>query len=298
MGSGPLRDWFGALRGPAARFGLRLAKHLPYWRSCDRLYALLRFVTHHDRLPRRQLSFNDVLFYLKWDGVLEDDLRVLTTDKEFSKYFVAFVLGKDRVVPTIAVLRTGAEIDGFSFPERCFIKGTAASGEAIRVDGSFSDRERIKAWLGHRYYRNKRERNYRTLTPKVIVEPFVFDNPDAVDIKFFVYEGKARIIECDFDRYTRHTRRLHDRNWTDLACSVGKPLSEKTLEKPPCLEEMIEAAERIGAYFSFVRVDMFTDGKDFLVGEITHCHGCADQPFLPPEAERRVSGILFGPSEG
>ena len=56
---------------------------------------------------------------------------------------------------------------------------------------------------------------------------------------------------------------------------------------------MKDAAELLARDFEFVRVDMYTNNKHFFMGEITQVTGGGSQHFLPPEAEERVSKILF-----
>ena len=53
---------------------------------------------------------------------------------------------------------------------------------------------------------------------------------------------------------------------------------------------MLEAAAKLAKGFSFIRVDLYTNGTDFKVGEITNCHGSGMQTLLGRvEAERSVS---------
>ncbi|MDF1721719.1 MAG: ATP-grasp fold amidoligase family protein [Minwuia sp.] len=61
---------------------------------------------------------------------------------------------------------------------------------------------------------------------------------------------------------------------------------------------MVRAAEAIGKHFEFVRVDMYTNEEQFFVGEITHNQGASVQRFFPPEAEGKLSQILFGVRDG
>lgn len=276
-----------------AYFILRVIRKCPLGEPFDKYYSLARFVAKHGRFPRRRSFFNDVLFFRKWDGDLDDDLIRLTTDKEFSKLFISHVLGKKFIIPTIATLKTDREIENFAFPSECYVKGTCHSGAVICISGGNVNREEIKTWLKSNHYKSKREQNYRGLTPKVIVEAPAFGNPTAEDFKFFAVLGTVNIIQVDFDRNVNHTRKLYTRDWNSLNCSIEVAVSSKEMEKPGCLREMIEAAEEIGKHFNFIRVDMFTDGSKFVIGELTHCHGSADQSFIPKESEGFVSGVLF-----
>ncbi len=271
----------------------KLASKLPYGKHTDRLVFYAQFLAKQNRLPRRGGGFLDFVFHLKRDDRLSGDLQVLTTDKEFAKLFVTATIGPQHVVPHRAVLRTEADIDAYEFPDRCFIKGTAASGLALAHEGGAIDRRALKGWLTISHYAYTREQNYRPLTPKIIVEPYIFGSPSNSDFQFYTYRGRVRFIT-----YTQiapvRAGRTFDRQWRDLGFSITKPRLDTDVPRPVLLEEMIAAAETIGKHFDFVRVDMYTNNQEFLVGEITHCPGSADSAFRPPEAEQIVNALMFG----
>lgn len=199
------------------------------------------------------------------------------------------------MVPTLAVLKTPEELTSYEFPVRCCAKGTAASGQwKIITDGKVNKAE-LREWFNTTHYDKTREANYRFLQPKIIVEPLVFDGNKFEDIRLFVYKGRVGMIMCDFDTTGDGTsRRIFDRDWKDLQCTTQLfPMSQKSPAKPKNLTEMVLAAESLGSYFDFFRVDLFVRGNEFLVGEITHCHGSADAVFVPQGAEEIVSRILF-----
>jgi hypothetical protein len=56
---------------------------------------------------------------------------------------------------------------------------------------------------------------------------------------------------------------------------------------------MIQVAERLAKYFQFIRIDLYSDGNQCLVGEITNCHGNANRVFYPAEGEIVASKLIF-----
>ena len=86
---------------------------------------------------------------------------------------------------------------------------------------------------------------------------------------------------------------LYTRNWEPLGASLLYPRATKRKQRPRNLDAMLEAAERLASAFDLVRIDMYTNEHDFLVGEITHIAGNATSPFIPADAEERVSALLF-----
>lgn len=272
----------------------RLRRHLPHTRFFDNLYHRLLFLKKHHRFPKDQLLWNDVWFRIKTSDEIENPLRVFVSDKEHVKDYVRQVIGDEYNVPTIAVLRSPAEVDAFEFPARCAIKPTHASTHVcLRSNGEPIDRERIKKWFGLNYYYSGRERNYRSLTPKVIVEPLIFDTTNVEDYKIFCWHGVPKFVMVDIDRHINHTRKLFDPQWNEQDFSMTYPRATGDFPKPATLEKMLEVARALSAPFSFVRIDLYTDGQRVLVGEVTNCSANASAPFLPGSAEKPASALMF-----
>lgn len=266
----------------------------PKTRFFDKQLSTLQFLNAHGRLPGRHALLNDALYRLNTSDEILRPERGLTTDKELAKGFIRERIGEKHVVPTLAVLRSKQEIRDFLFPRRCVIKPTHTSGDVIlRRNGEPLDVPKILGWMDKNYYRDLREANYRDLAPKIIVEPFVFDADAADDMKVFCYCGKARIIQWDFDRHSNLTRMLYTRDWEPLEASLLRPRATKRKARPRNLDAMLKAAERLASTFDLVRIDMYSNDRDFLVGEITHVAGNATSPFIPKEAEERVSALIF-----
>ena len=272
----------------------RIRRHLPHTRFFDNLYHRILFLQRHRRLPKNQLLWNDVWFRIKTSGEIENPLRVFVSDKEHVKDYVRQTIGDQYNVPTIAVLRSPGEVDSFEFPARCAIKPTHASTVVcLRANGEPIDRERIKSWFSLNYYYTGRERNYRSLERKVIVEPLIFDTTNVEDYKIFCWHGVPKFVMVDIDRRTNHMRKIYDTEWNEQDFSMTYPRASGVLPKPATLEEMLKVARALSAPFSFVRIDLYTNGSQVLVGEVTNCSANASAPFLPPSAEKSASAKMF-----
>lgn len=268
---------------------------MPQNRLGDRIVSYINFLMNNNRVPRNQFSLNDVLYSIKTTDEIVDPLRIFVSDKEFLKLFVRATLGDQYNVPTLGLIRDRKLLDTYTFPPNCCIKPTHASGEVIiRKNNEALDLERIKNWFTLNYYLKTREANYKPLKPKIIVEPLVFNGACIEDYKFLCYQGKPKLVWVDIDRYTHHTRKVFDTAGNELSFSITKPRSEASFKKPDNFSEMLEVASKLAAQFSFVRIDLYSDGKRILVGEITNCSGNAGERFLPPESEFEASRILFG----
>lgn len=273
----------------------KFVKSVPRNRSGDKLLSLISFVIQHRRLPSDKLIFNDYLYRIKTSDELLDPLRVFVSDKEFLKLYVKATVGDQYNVPTIAVLSTSREVQSFSFPMKCCIKPTHTSGRLIlRRNGEPIDRSEIEKWFDINYYLIGRETNYRTLKPKVIIEPLIFDKVDNNDFKFHCFYGKVRLIQVDTNRQSNHRRNFFDTKWNELDFSIQYPKSTSHIPQPGNLCEMIHLAEILSSKFSFVRVDLYSNGTNIYVGELTNCHGNASEVFIPASSELVASEMLFG----
>jgi hypothetical protein len=267
----------------------------PKIRLGDKIWTLRMFVRNHKRLPSKdKMIFSDVLYRLKTSDEALNPLRAFTSDKEFLRIYVRGMIGEKYNVPILAILRTANEVENFFFPPKCCIKPTHLSNEVIlRKKNEVVDKLKIKKWFSTNYYKSSREANYKNLTPKVIVEPLIFDgNP--LDFKFFCFNGKPKMIQVNFDSRSDTAENLYDTSWNELDYSKLPKRRPNALKKPANLKEMLEVAAQLSEPFSFVRIDMYSNGKKILVGEVSHVSGNIAQVFYPRNAELKASKLIFG----
>lgn len=269
-------------------------KRAPKTRLFDRIISTLLFRKAHGRLPRIGGGLNDALHYLKVTDEILRPLRAFVTDKEFVKLYIRARVGEEYNVPTLAILRGLDEALAHEYPADCAIKPTHLSGHLIlRRNGAPIDPAKIRFWFRKNYYIRGREANYRYLEPKVIVEPLIFGPEPPNDYKFFCVRGKAVAIMVDLDSFTDHVRSFYSPAWEKLPFGIRFPIG-RDVERPANLEEMIAVAEKLAADFSFVRIDLYTDGRRIHCGEITNCQGNALRPVFPAEHDALFSRMLFG----
>tara|TARA_B100000035_G_scaffold187249_1_gene159770 strand:- start:8607 stop:9440 length:834 start_codon:yes stop_codon:yes gene_type:complete len=269
----------------------KLINQLPFNNFFDTLLATLNFAIAHRRFPIKKL-FSEEFFRLKISDEIEDPLRQFTSDKELVKLFVKSIVGEKYNVPTLQILRNEIDIDSYEFPNRCCIKPTHASGKYIFKTSEHLNVEEIKSWLKLDYYKISRERNYKNLRKKIIVEPILFDSINVNDYKFFCKNGEVKFIQVDLDRSLNHKRNFYDKNWSLLDFSMSYPSSNITTSKPKKLNEMIEVARELSSFFTIVRIDFYTDNTNFYVGEITHCPESACGRIMPSKKESKVTQIF------
>ena len=277
----------------------RAVRAIPAARWSDPIVSVLEFVIRHGRLPRLRepVLFNDRLLKLKLDGSLLDPLRQFVTDKEYVKYYVAGVVGKEYTLETFEVLRSETDVESFVVKEApCVIKPTHMSGPVLLcTDAAMPiDRSLLRRWLRSDYYRRSREANYRFLERKIIVEEFFCGDRQTVpqDYKIFCFHGQPQLIEVDSDRFVNHTRNFYDTGWHRLRITVKYPAGASAEAKPRQLETMLEIARQLSKPFASIRVDMYADKDTVKVGELTNCHGGGGELIRPEGAELWLGGLF------
>lgn len=269
-------------------------RFLPRNRFGTWVYTLIGHVLYNRRFPRRySQKFNDRMFYLRVSDEMLSPLRARISDKELVKSYISERVGNHYNVPTLAVLRDRESAMRYAYPARCVIKPTHGSGQIIiRENNEPVDLKAIDAWFSMNYYDWTREASYRDLTPKVIVEPIVFDRINIEDFKIFCVDGAPKLIQVDFDTRTRHTRSMYSVDWKKQDYGYCYPIG-KEIDRPNNLDEMLSVARKLSDDFSFISVDLYTDGSQIYVGELTNCPDDGIGRFAPRSAELEASALLF-----
>ena len=274
---------------------------LPKNRLGDKIYSFINFIINHrGRFPKNRMLFNDYMYKMKTSNEIVNPLRVFITDKEFGKMYTRFIIGYEFNVPTLKILRTYKEVLNYKFPSRCVIKPTHMSGHLIiKKEEDDVDLKKIKKWFSMNFYDRSREVNYKTLTPKVIVEEVIFNENNIKDYKFFCYKGVPKLISVDIDRYVNkgknHQRKYLNTSWIDQNFSILYPRYEKNIDKPSNLNSMLSAVTNIATStnLDFIRIDTYTNNQKFFIGELTNLHGNASEHFYPPFGQLSASKTLF-----
>lgn len=278
----------------------RFLNFLPDFPAVDRAEALASFWVAHRRLPQRDSGlFNDRLYFFKTDPKwTEDPLRVFVSDKELAKIFIRGVLGWDAAPQTLALIERPDDVNENAFPAPSILKPTHLQGKFIHHDGSAplgEERlERIRSWFEQRIYRSRaRERNYRTLRPRVIAEEVVADPNELIDWRIYCWQGRARIVSVDSDRNRSSTVGTHyTSDWTFLDVQLNAP-NGKPQPRPEWLGEMLRTAEKLAAQFDFIRVDLYFAQDRIWVGELTNLPISGNGRFRSEAEERLFHDIVF-----
>ena len=206
------------------------------------------------------------------------------------------------------------DIDFSRLPERFVIKTNHGSHFVLIADGKKpfdrnSARRLVRRWMRTNYYDGSREKFYRYVDRKIMIEEFLKEpsGAPAIDYRFFVYDGVPKFFYVSFRPdvgaeeakiyaetggrdlafFDRACRRLPVR----LIMPGTAPAPSAHFENPGRLaafaipaniEDMFDIVGKIGRGFDFLRIDMYNPGGRILFGEFTTLPGGGVRPFDPP----------------
>lgn len=275
---------------------------LPRNRLGDLVWSLVAHRRAFGRWPdhRRPKTANEHWLRMKLSGELDREIRIRISDKELVKDFVRERLGEGHTPRTLAVLRTRAEIERFDFPDACVVKPTHASGRYVLRGGASTpiDRQELMRWLDEDFYLVSRERNYRALEHKVIVEEIVTSNgafPE--DYKFFCFNGVPTVLSVNTSRGNGMRINYFSPNWRELLIERRDyPRAPMTIPEPTHLGRMLSMARELSAGFPFIRVDFYQTADRVLVGELTNLPDAAHLRFTSHALDLKFGALFEDPS--
>jgi TupA-like ATPgrasp len=265
-----LDDWFAAIGR------IRRAYRTAHRRRC-RLFRPQRYT---EKVQWRKLFDLDPRF-----AILSDKIAV--------REFIDQRVGADSLPPALWM---GHDPDAVPLEtlERPFIvKGTHASGHTMRVYGPDvvdmpATRDLFRYWLQHNHYALYDEPAYGFVKPGLIVERLLqrADGAPPIERKVWVFHGRVAFIQTVHiaDAKTSHTA-FHDREWRRQYFYLRTPPIAEDLPRPQQLDRIIDVAERLGADFDHVRVDLYDTGDRIWTGEMTFYPYSGFVHFQPEDAD-------------
>lgn len=224
-------------------------------------------------------DYNDRIQWLKLFDQQVDIVRC--SDKLGVRDYVEERLG-DGFTPKL--YQTAVDFDGIDFsslPNSFVIKTNHDSGSVILVrDRSQLDmatvRRTISESLKITYGWPNGEWAYSFVPPRVLVEEFIQPQRSKAppDFKFHCVNGEVRWLQYIYDRGHGTKEVITDRKGVPMGLHLYENMEHvTTFDAPPQLEEMAVLAERLARGWKYIRVDLFLDGDQILVGELTFFPG-------------------------
>lgn len=240
------------------------------------------------------INYNEKVQWLKLN--VRDDILAKLVDKHSVKDYVSKLIGEEHIIPTLGVWNSLEDVDIESLPSEGFVLKTTHDSGGVYIcknkkEYNIKEAKRIiSKSLNRNYYWGGREWPYKNVTPRVIAEPFLVDESgvELKDYKVFCFNGKARMIQVDYDRFISHKRNLYDTDWNYISAEIKYPTSDRLIMKPLCLDKLIELAEVLSQGFIHARVDLYVIKDKIYFGEITFFHGSGYECFRPASFGKTV----------
>lgn len=250
-------------------------------------------------------TFNEKLQWLKL--YYHNPLITTCADKYKVKKYVSDKIGKEYVVPLIAVYNKPEDIDFDKLPSQFVLKTTWGCGNNLIVkDKTKLNRDNtiklFAKWLNIKknHYYLSFEWGYKNIEPKIICEEYVGElGNNLTCYKFFNFNSKPYLIQAVFDDKTDYeTINYYDLNWNMLDLKQNFPNNPNNIPKPKNLDKMIYISEKLAYDFPhFVRVDLYEFEDKVLFSEFTFYSDNGMTKFTPPNWDKKLGDLLNLPSK-
>lgn len=249
-------------------------------------------------------TFNEKIQWLKLYNRNPEYTKMV--DKYEVKKYIADLIGKEYIIPTLGVYNNFKEIDFDKLPNQFVIKCTHDSGgNVICKDKSKLDlkkaKKKIEKSLKKNYYKYNKEWPYKNVKPRIIIEKYMEDKAqeELKDYKFMSFNGK---VKCSFvcsDRYGEDGLKVdfYDLEWNKMPFQRHYPNSKENIQKPKNYELMIQLAEKLSNGIPFVRVDFYEINGKVYFGELTFFPGSGFEEFTPEKYDRILGDMLELPKK-
>lgn len=277
----------------------------------DKLYLkiLFRLKMGYKLNLRNPKTFSEKLQWLK----LYDRKPEYTTmvDKYAVKKYVANIIGEEYIIPTIGIWNNPDDIDWDSLPEKFVLKtthGGGSSGVVICKDKSTFNKEKAIDKLSSSFksniYIRYREWPYKNVPKRIIAEKFMEissakKNDDLPDYKFYCFGGNPVYCQVIRDRRTKETIDFYDMEWNHMPfVGLNSAVQNGTnpVEKPICLENMIEVCKKLSKNTPFSRIDLYVIDNKVYFGEITFYPASGLGELKPNEWNYKLGNMIELPN--
>ena len=213
-------------------------------------------------------------------------------DKYASKKYVADLIGEEHVIPCVGgPWKSVDEIDFDTLPDRFVLKTNHdCGGVVICKDKATFDREKAGEFLAkhlkYEYYLISREWPYKNVERCIFAEAFMQDGSnDFLPVyKIMCFGGEPKIIQTiQNDKQPNETIDYFDTEWEMLPFRQNFPNSQKPLEKPAKLDEMLSIARKLSKGHSFLRVDIYVINGEVYFSEFTFFSDAGLAAFEPKQ---------------
>ena len=224
---------------------------------------------------KNPVLFNEKLQWLK----LYNRHKIYTdmVDKYAVRKYVEKTIGEQYLTPVLGIWDKFEDIDFSLLPKQFVLKCTHDSGSVVicKDIDNFNIKKankKLKKCLKRNYYTLCREWVYKDIPPKIIAEKYLVDESEVElkDYKIFCFNGVPKLVQVDYNRFSKHKRNIYTTQWEYIPVSFIYPQHpEIQIDKPENLDLLLELSQKLSANIPFVRVDFYITETSIFFGEMT-----------------------------
>ena len=214
-------------------------------------------------------------------------------DKYEVRKYIARTVGEEYLIPNYGVWDSFDEIPFDKLPDEFVLKCTHDCASVyLCKDKKTLDtaqlRKHFNKCLARNYFWNRREWVYKNIKPRIIAEKFMVDESgtELKDYKIYCFNGEPKIIEVIFNFFTDEPKEnFYSPQWEyqPLRTEDYATAPHIKIEKPQCLDRMLDLAKKLSAGKIHVRVDFYIINNRIYFGELTFYNAGGHTRFSPPE---------------
>lgn len=290
-----------------SRLALGIIKKTHFLYS-DSLYLSLYFYLQtgkrlHLNPPQ---TFSEKLQWLKLHD--RNSLYTKLVDKYAVKEYVANIIGKEHIIPTIGMWNKPEDINFDQLPDQFVLKAThsgGGNGVVICKEKKSFDRQKalskLKKSLEENINIGLKEYPYKNVPKRIIAEQYIqpsSEKDDLPDYKFFCFNGVPQYCQVISGRGTKMCIDFFDHNWIHQPFHEPHffPFADIEPSKPQCFKQMWTAAAKLAQDRPFVRIDFYEADGQFYFGEITFFPTSGMGGFEPDEWDYKLGEMIHLPS--
>ena len=259
----------------------RIYVRVVYWMQCHKWLNL--------KCPK---TFTEKIQWLK----LHEDYSVYwrMVDKYEAKRIVEKKIGKQYIIPTYTVVTKMNEINIDDLPMQFVLKCTHDSGSVYvcKNKEKFNYariKEKIENSMQIDYFYYLREKQYKEIAHKIIIEKFIEnESNEPMEYKFFCFSGIPKIVMVILNDNGIRKSNFYDMKFKKLDLKIENPNFGQCVKCPKEFEKMKEIAQTLSEGFKFIRVDLYCVGNQIFFGEYTFQHWGGFLHIDPVEWEKRM----------
>lgn len=252
-------------------------KFLQRFSKNDELFCKTKYYYYNKRVLNLEqpVEFMEKINWLKLYHYKEQFGNLV--DKYEVRSFVESKIGASYLNPIIGIYNSVEEIDFKKLPNQFVIKGTHGSGYNCIVKdkkGVHEDKmkRKLASFLNENYFNENREYIYKNVTPRLLVEDYIFEfnSGELIDYKFYTIHGVPKYVLVKVTEKGKDKKCFYDLDWNKIYPDVlSSDFLQTEIVRPVNFDEMVEVVKKLATDFIFVRVDLYSVQNKIIFGELT-----------------------------